>query len=107
MAYSISKLEFVNIIIERKIRERKKHQVVISECWESKFNYKPNWDDCSSECMLEKNRLKQNFNRYATTTFTLAKVIDKSLPPECSCGLPCQDSWRLFPTGEPQRYAPV
>ena len=36
----------------------------------------------------------------------VAKVIDKSLPPECSCGLPCQDSWRLFPTGEPQRYCP-
>ena len=71
MAYSMTKLEFVNIMVERKIRERfrfshakvNQYQVAISECWESKFNYKPNWDDCSAECKLEKGRLQQTYNR--------------------------------------------
>ena len=68
--YSMTKLEFVNIMIERKIREKlrgrtvvNQYQVVIGECWESKFNYKPNWDDCSAECKLEKVRLQQTYNR--------------------------------------------
>ena len=68
--YSMTKLEFVNIMMERKIREKmsgrtvvNKYQVVIGECWESKFNYKPNWDDCSAECKLEKGRLQQTYNR--------------------------------------------
>ena len=79
MAYSMTKHEFMNIMIQRKIRERFKpfkgglkvnqYQDVVGECWESKFNYKPNWDDCSSECKLEKNRLQQNYNR------VLAKYI--------------------------------
>ena len=67
--YSMTKLEFVNIMIERKIREKlrgrtvvNQYQVVIGECWESKFNYKPNWDDCSAECKLEKGRLQQTYN---------------------------------------------
>ena len=67
--YSMTKLEFVNIMIERKIREKlrgrtvvNQYQVVIGECWESKFNYKPNWYDCSAECKLEKGRLQQTYN---------------------------------------------
>ena len=79
MAYSMTKHEFMNIMIQRKIRERFKpfkgglkvnqYQDVVGECWESKFNYKPNWNDCSSECKIEKNRLQQNYNR------VLAKYI--------------------------------
>ena len=73
MAYSMTKHEFMNIMIQRKIRERFKpfkgglkvnqYQDVVGECWESKFNYKPNWDGSSSNCTLEKKKLRNDYNR--------------------------------------------
>ena len=77
--YSMTKLEFVNIMMERKIREKmsgrtvvNQYQVVIGECWESKFNYKPNWDDCSPHGKLEKLNLRNNY------TSVIAKYVTNS-----------------------------
>ena len=70
MALSISKIEFVSILRERKIlsnpsvmylTEKEKYQVVITEVWEAKFQFKPNWIDPSPETIQEKENLKRAY----------------------------------------------
>ena len=70
MALSITKNEFVKILQEQKIlskpsikylQEKEKYQIVISEVWKAKFQFKPNWFDPSPETIREKETLKRAY----------------------------------------------
>ena len=70
MALSISKIEFVKILREQKILskpsvmylpEKEKYQVVMTEVWAAKFQFKPNWFDPSPETIQEKESLKRAY----------------------------------------------
>lgn len=68
MALSMTKNEFVKILRERNVlssvmhlKEKEKYQNVISEIWEAKYQFKPNWFDPSPETIREKEILKRAY----------------------------------------------